>query len=187
MSKKDHVEEELRFDEEVSTPELTEKAPDGSELDLGKKLAAAEAKAKESWELALRTRAEMENLQKRAVRDVENAHKYALEPFIKGLIPVVDSLEQGLSMPSEGNEHANALHHGMALTLKMFLNTLAKFSVEVVDPLHQPFDPVHHEAMVMQPSKDHPAGTVLTVVQKGYLLHGRLLRPARVVVAKAID
>ncbi len=186
MSKKDHS-EELKFDTEVTPPEFKEKAPDGSELDLAKKLTEAEQKAKENWELALRTRAEMENLQKRTQRDIEHAHKYALEPFVKDLIPVIDSLEQGLATPADSIEHAKALHHGMELTLKMFLNTLVKFNVEVVDPLNEPFDPTHHEAMVMQPSNDHAAGTVLTVVQKGYLLHGRLIRPARVIVSKAAE
>lgn len=171
MSKHDKP-EDFSFDEAVAPPELTEKTSDSA-----KQLAEAEKKAQENWELALRTRAEMENLQKRAVRDVEHAHKYALEPFIKALIPVIDSLEQGLAMPTDSGEHAKSLHHGMELTLKMFLTTLGKFSVEVIDPLHKPFDPIHHEAMVMQPTGDHPAGTVLTVVQKGYLLHGRLIGP----------
>lgn len=184
MSKHKDKSEELKFDAEVSAPELKEQTLGGMEADMAKKLAEAEEKAKENWELLVRAQAEMANMQKRAQRDVEHAHKYALEPFIKALIPVVDSLEQGLAMPAESSEHAKALHQGMELTLKMFLSTLARFNVEIVDPLNEPFDPVHHEAMIMQPSEDHAPGTVLTVVQKGYLLHGRLIRPARVIVSK---
>jgi molecular chaperone GrpE len=164
---------------DAPAPELKEQGTDPDN-----KLAQAEQKAKEYWDQLLRMRAEMDNLQKRSQRDVEHAHKYALEPFIKALIPVVDSLEQGLSMPTDSGEHAKALHHGMELTLKMFLSTLARFHVEIVDPLHEAFDPTHHEAMVMQPSEEHAPGTILTVVQKGYILHGRLLRPARVIVSR---
>lgn len=183
MSKEKDKADDLSFDVDMPTPELQEITPE-ADAEAAKKLADAEQKAKESWEQLVRMQAEMANMQKRAQRDVEQAHKYALEPFIKALIPVVDSLEQGLAMPADTGEHAKALHHGMELTLKMFLSTLARFQVEVLDPLNEPFDPTHHEAMVMQPSVDHAPETVLTVIQKGYVLHGRLLRPARVIVSK---
>ena len=141
----------------------------------------AEAKADENWNRYLRTAAELENVRKRAERDVENAHKFAVERFAKELLQVCDSLEMGIAAGGEAG--ADALLEGSNATLKQLESTLQRFGVERVDPLGEPFDPALHEAMTMQPSPDAEPGSVLTVFQKGYTLNGRLLRPARVVVA----
>ena len=151
------------------------------EVDLAAALADAEAKADENWNRYLRTAAELENVRKRAERDVENAHKFAVERFAKELLQVCDSLEMGIAAGDEAG--ADALLEGSNATLKQLESTLQRFGVERVDPLGEPFDPALHEAMTMQPSPDAEPGSVLTVFQKGYTLNGRLLRPARVVVA----
>ena len=140
-----------------------------------------EARAAENWERYLRAAAETENVRKRAQRDVENARKYALENFSRDLLDVRDSLEMGLD--AAGAADAGALREGSEATLKLLGKVMERFGVEQVDPLGEPFDPELHEAMTMQPSADAEPNSVLTVVQKGYTLNGRLLRPARVVVA----
>ena len=162
-------------------PELKEVLPDPQEL--AKQLTECQKKAQENWDKALRATAELENAQKRALRDVEHAHKFALEGFVKALLPVVDSLERGLEAAGT-DASVQALRHGMELTLKMLLDTLHKYHVEAVNPVDQIFDPTHHEALTAQPSDTVPAHTVISVVQKGYILHGRLLRPAQVIVSK---
>ena len=145
-------------------------------------LAALQAKADENWDSYLRAAAELENVRKRAARDVENARKYALDRFAAELLVVVDGLEMGLL--SHENADADQLRSGSEATLKLLSTTLERFGVAEVDPLGEPFDPELHEAMTMQPSADVDPGTVVTVFQKGYTLNGRLLRPARVVVAQ---
>lgn len=147
-------------------------------------LEAAQAKADDNWTQYLRAAAELDNTRKRAQRDIENAHRYALERFIGDLAPVRDSLEMGLAATG-GDEAAEALRAGMLLTLQQLDQVLAHYGVEVVDPAGQPFDPERHEAMQVQPSEEAAPDTVLTVVQKGLVLNGRLLRPARVIVARA--
>lgn len=142
---------------------------------------ALKAKIDENWEKYLRAAAELENVRKRAARDVENARKYALERFCGELLDVRDSLEIGLAAADEADEHA--LREGSEATLKQLSSTMERFGVVEVDPEGEPFDPERHEAMTVQPSSEVEPGSVLTVVQKGYLLNGRLLRPARVVVA----
>lgn len=142
-------------------------------------IAELKAKADENWDRYLRSAAELENVRKRAARDVENAHKFALERFSRDLLAVRDSLEMGLAADSAD---ADSLREGSSATLKMLTATLERFGIEEIDPLGEPFDPEFHEAMTMQPAPDAEPGSVLTVVQKGYALNGRLLRPARVVV-----
>lgn len=144
-------------------------------------LAAAEAKAAENWDRYLRAVAEADNIRKRAARDVENARKYALEGFGRDLLAVRDSLEMGIQ--AADNADVESLLAGKEATLKLLTTTLERFGIEEVDPVGQPFDPEFHEAMTMQPSADAEPGSVLAVVQKGYSLNGRLLRPAMVVVA----
>ena len=145
-------------------------------------LAALQAKADENWDSYLRAAAELENVRKRAARDVENARKFALDRFAAELLAVVDGLEMGIL--SHENAAAEQLRSGSEATLKLLSTTLERFGVAEVDPLGEPFDPELHEAMTMQPSADVEPGTVVTVFQKGYTLNGRLLRPARVVVAQ---
>ena len=179
----------------MSTPEqnvqapaegqVTEGANPPSELEqLQAALAAAEAKAGESRDQALRAMAELENVRKRAVRDVENAHKYALEKFAGELIGVKDSLEMGLAVQ---NASAEDLRSGSDATLKLLAKAFEKVGVVEVIPEGQSFNPEFHEAMAMVPSADQAPNTVINVVQKGYTLNGRLLRPARVLVARAPD
>ena len=144
-------------------------------------LAEAQAKAEENWDRYLRAAAEMENVRKRAARDVEHARRFALENFGKELLAVKDSLEMGIAAGESAD--AESLLEGSEATLKLLAVTLERFGIAEVDPAGEPFDPEYHEAMTMQPSTDAEPGSVLTVIQKGYTLNGRLLRPARVIVA----
>jgi len=144
-------------------------------------LAAAEAKAAENWDRYLRAAAETENVRKRATRDVENARKYGIENLARELLAVRDSLEMGIQAADDAD--ATTLLAGKAATLKLLVTTLERFGIEEIDPAGEPFDPERHEAMTMQPSADVEPGSVLSVIQKGYFLNGRLLRPAMVVVA----
>jgi molecular chaperone GrpE len=143
-------------------------------------LATAEARALESKDLYMRALAEIDNVRKRAARDIEQAHKFALERFANNLIGVKDSLELGLSTAAT----AEALKSGTEATLKLLTKAFEQAGVIEMDPLGDPFNPELHEAMVMQPSAEHVPNSVLQVIQKGYQLNGRLLRPARVIVAR---
>ena len=157
----------------------TEAVP--AESDLEAQLAELQSKADENWDRFVRASAEVENVRKRASRDVEHAHKFALEGFGRELLAVKDSLEMGLAAADSAD--AAALLEGSSATLKLLTTTLERFGIEEVDPEGEPFDPELHEAMTVQPSADVEPGSVLTVIQKGYTLNGRLLRPARVIVA----
>jgi len=133
---------------------------------------------------ALRTAADLQNLRRRAEQDVEKAHKFALERFAGDLLAVVDSLERGLELTDVENEAHKAMREGMELTLKLLLDTLKRYQIESVDPHGAPFDPQQHQAMTTEENAGVEPNTVLRVFQKGYLLSGRLLRPAMVVVSK---
>ncbi len=160
-------------------------AAEEAEVDMGRLLEEAKAKADENWDKLLRLQAEMENSQRRAQRELENAHKYGLEKFAQELLPVKDSLELGLAAVDE-NEHEAflKLREGTELTLKMLSSALEKFGIKEVDPQGQPFSAEQHQAMAMQESAEHEANTVMAVMQKGYLINDRLLRPAMVIVSK---
>lgn len=136
-------------------------------------------------EVVLRTRAEMENVRRRSAQEVEKAQKFALEKFAGELLPVVDNLERALGLVDASNEALKPMAEGLELTLRGFVNSLAKFGVEGVDPAGQPFNPELHQAMSMVENAELPAGSVLFVMQKGYTLNGRLLRPAMVAVTRA--
>jgi molecular chaperone GrpE len=125
----------------------------------------------------------MENLRKRSKRDIENAHKYAIEKFVTELLPVKDSLELGLGHAIDQTS-VEKLHEGMDLTLKMLVKVMEKFNIEEVDPQGEPFNPELHQAMTIQQSSELEPNTIATVMQKGYTLNGRLLRPAMVIVSK---
>jgi molecular chaperone GrpE len=150
---------------------------------LSNELVEAQAKAQENWNSYLRAVAETENLRKRAQRDVEAASRYAIERFAGELLEARDSLELGVAAGAGAD--ATRLLQGMEATLRLMDRAFEKSGITVVDPLGEPFNPELHEAMLTQPSTDRPAGTVLAVIQKGYVLNGRLLRPARVAVARA--
>lgn len=165
--------------EEVQPGEQGEEV---SELD------ALSAQLQDAQEQMLRYQAEMQNVRRRAEMDVEKAHKFALEKFVKELLPVADSLEKAVES-TEGQENAGELvtsiRQGVEMTLSLFVSSLKKFNVEPLNPLGEPFDPQQHEAMSMVPAPDAEPNSVVAVVQKGYLLNGRVVRPAMVMVAKA--
>jgi molecular chaperone GrpE len=171
---------------EVGVVEPANGEPVTGELD--QQLETAQQQVAEYHDKMIRMQAEMDNLRKRTERDVTNAHKYAVEKFANEMLQVKDSLELGLSV-SEGAEDIDVakLHEGSELTLKMLGNVFEKFSIEEVNPVGEAFDANLHEAMTMQESSEYEPNTVLAVVQKGYTLHGRLIRPAMVIVAKAAD
>ena len=174
----------------MTMPNEQDRAPDAASAqtddvtevtELRASLAAAEARALESRDLYMRALAELENVRKRASRDVEQAHKYAVDRFANDLVAVKDSLELGLMAAGD----IDTLKAGTEATLKLFKKAFEKAGVIELDPLGEPFNPELHEAMAMQPSAEHVPDSVTQVVQKGYQLNGRLLRPARVIVARA--
>lgn len=150
---------------------------------LEEKLTEAEQQAHENWEKSVRALAELDNVRRRAARDVENAHRYGLEKLIDSLLPVIDSLEQALQLAEQ--EENKAMHEGLELTMKLILDVLKKHGVEQLNPEGELFNPQLHEAMSMQVVEGVPANTILTVFQKGYKLNDRVVRPARVIVAKS--
>lgn len=147
-------------------------------------LTKAEQTAHENWEKAVRAQAELDNVRKRAERDVQNAHKFGQEKLIEGLLPVVDSLEQARQVALDAGDSAAAMLEGLELTLQLFLSNLEKHGIKQVDPLGEKFDPNCHEAMSMVPSDEYEPGAVMQVIQKGYLLNERVIRAARVIVVK---
>ena len=167
--------------QQADTPSAVE-APSEAEQ-LAAELAEARAKAEENWHSYLRAVAETENVRKRAQREVESASRYAIDRFAGELLEVRDSLELGIAAGA-GAEPGRLLE-GMEATLRLLDKAFEKSGVSVVDPQGEPFNPEWHEAIATFESAEQPAGSVLNVVQKGYVLNGRLLRPARVVVSRA--
>lgn len=170
----------------AETPSTAERTAGDAELSheqLLLTLEDAKAKADQHWNQLLLARAETDNVRRRAERDVEAAHKYALERFVTELLPVKDSLELGLAAASDGGDVAK-LREGMELTLKLLSSVLEKFGVKTVDPKGEKFNPELHQAMAMQEMGNVEPNVVLTVYQKGYLLNDRLIRPAMVVVSR---
>ncbi len=145
----------------------------------------ARAKADEHWDMVIRARAESDNLKKRHQKELENAHKYAIDKFVNEILPVRDSMELGLSAASEEGAELAKLIEGTELTLKLMSTVLGKFGIEEVNPEGESFNPELHQAMAMQPTDEFEPNTVMTVIQKGYTLNGRLVRPAMVMVAQA--
>mgnify|MGYP000126429940 CR=1 FL=1 len=136
-------------------------------------------------ESVVRAAAEVDNIRRRAAQDVEKAHKFALEKFANELLPVIDNLERAVEFSDKENEAIKPVIEGVELTHKAFIDAIAKFNVEVVNPQGEKFNAEFHQAMSMQPSEDVEPNTVIAVMQKGYTLNGRLLRPAMVMVSKA--
>jgi molecular chaperone GrpE len=158
-----------------------------AEVDLVEVVAQLEADVADAREAALRAQADAQNVKRRAEQDVEKARKFALERFCNELLPVVDNLERALESAAGGDESVKPIAEGVELTLKSFLDALRKFNIEAVDPVGEPFDPQFHQAMSMVENPDAEPNTVLTVMQKGYTLNGRLVRPAMVMVSKAVS
>lgn len=169
------VDEATPMDNAQEAPESMD--PQASAADLAEKLAEREQEL-------LRLHAEMDNVRKRADRDIDNARKFALERFVDGLLPVVDSLEMGIQASENPDTPLEKIREGSQMTLNVFLQTLEKFGVQPVHPLGERFNPEHHQAISVQPHEG-PNDHVVTVMQKGYLLKDRLVRPALVVVSKS--
>ena len=179
-----------RGTEEGGTDEGLEAAVAASEgeeaaAEAPSELDALRQEVSEAQDKLLRLAAELDNVRKRAGRDIENARKYGLERLAQALLPVCDSLEAGLAAGEQAD--AEALLAGKQATLRLLNSALEQVGIVELDPEGEPFDPAHHEAMTMQPSATAEPNTVLTVIQKGYAIHDRLLRPARVVVASAAE
>lgn len=150
-------------------------------------LAKSEATVLEQRDSVLRAKAEMENARRRAEGEVEKARKFALERFAGELLPVADNLERALQLSDPENEAIKPMIEGVEITLKSFISTIEKFGLKIIDPQGEAFNPELHQAMSMQESSDVPPNTVMAVMQKGYEINGRLLRPAMVMVSRAAE
>ena len=157
---------------------------DEEEETIEQQLAKAQETIKDYWDQMMRLRAEIENNRKRAERDIENAHKYALKNFVENLLPIVDSMEMGQAAALAENATLDSIREGSELTMNMFIQVLEKNGLEQIDPLGENFDPEKHQAISMVESEGAESNTIIEVMQKGFLLNDRLVRPAMVVVAK---
>jgi molecular chaperone GrpE len=164
-------------------PEHAESEDEAGET-MEQQLAKAQVTIKDYWDQMMRLRAEIENNLKRAERDIENAHKYALKNFVENLLPVIDSMEMGQVAAGADNATLESIREGSALTMSMFVQALEKNGLEQVDPLGEKFDPERHQAISMIAAENAESNTVIEVMQKGFLLNDRLVRPAMVIVAK---
>jgi molecular chaperone GrpE len=169
--------------ESTPSPEDTPMADAGVAAAALDPLAEAKAQAEEHYAQYLRAVAELDNVRKRAVRDVEQASRYAIERFAQELLPAIDSFE--LAKATGTSADIKTLLEGQEATYRLLQKAFEKCGIRLLDPTGQPFDPAEHEAMVAAPSAEHAPGTVMQTIQTGYLLNGRLLRPARVIVSRA--
>ena len=176
------VEGELETAAELDESTVEAQADENS---LESQLAEAKAKADDNWDQLVRTKAEMENIRRRSERELANAHKYALEKFAQELLPVMDSMEMGVAAAMDENADISKLREGTEMTLKMFEIAIDKFGIKGVHPHGETFNPEHHQAMTMIDSPEHEPNTIIDVMQKGYTLNERLVRPAMVVVASS--
>lgn len=173
--------EQAAMSAEETELEVSEDPRDARIAELEKELDAAKSNERDS---VLRARAEVDNIRRRAEQDVEKAHKFALEKFANELLPVIDSLERAVELADKQNTDLHAMIEGVELTLKSLYSAMNKFGVEPVDQVGCPFNPDVHQAMSMVESAEHPANHIVMVLQKGYTLNGRLIRPAMVMVSK---
>ncbi|TKB55365.1 nucleotide exchange factor GrpE [Ferrimonas aestuarii] len=181
------VEQPEQVDVEQQQAEV-EQDPQAARIEeLEQQLAAANATVEEQKDSVVRAHAEMENVRRRSAQEVEKARKFALEKFAGELLPVIDNLERALQVADTDNEAVKPLAEGVELTQKSFLASVEKFGIKEIDPQGQAFNPDQHQAMGMQPSDEFPANTVMAVMQKGYELNGRLLRPAMVMISKGSE
>ncbi len=175
------------FEEGVEELEVDSAEAEDSAEDLSRLLDMAQKKADEHYEQMMRAHAELENLKRRHAQEIEKAHKFALDKFVNELLGVWDSLELGHAAAMHESADIDKLREGTELTLKMLGDVMNKFGVEQHNPEGEPFNPEFHQAMSMQPRDDVPPNTVIAVVQKGYSLNGRLVRPAMVMVSQPGD
>ncbi|CAC9435496.1 nucleotide exchange factor GrpE [bacterium endosymbiont of Bathymodiolus sp. 5 South] len=182
------VKQETKNTKEATVADIEAAIKNASSLpeedDLQAQLAEAQQSAKDNWDKVVRAQAEMENLKRRNAKDLENAHKFALDGFVKALLEVKDSLSMGLKTAHEDTATIESIIEGLEMTDKVFLSTMVKFGVESINPEGEPFNPELHEAITMLPMPDKESNTVLDVVQVGFTLNGRLVRPAMVVVVQ---
>ncbi|NRN29038.1 nucleotide exchange factor GrpE [Photorhabdus heterorhabditis] len=174
------VSEQQNSADKAETSE-TESVVDPRVVELEEQLGQAQQRERDA---ILRAKAEVENIRRRTEQDVEKAHKFALERFANELLPVIDNLERALDAVDRTNTEIVSMIEGIELTLKSFLGAVGKFGIEVVDDTDVPFNPEVHQAMTMMESDQHDPNHVMMVMQKGYTLNGRLLRPAMVAVSK---
>ncbi|PHM38237.1 nucleotide exchange factor GrpE [Xenorhabdus innexi] len=172
---------EQQMDAEKADAAETESIVDPRVAELEEELKQAQSRERDA---ILRARAEVDNIRRRAEQDVEKAHKFALERFSNELLPVIDNLERALEAADRTNETLIPMIEGIELTLKSFIDAVGKFGIEVVGDINVPFNPEVHQAMTMMESDQHEPNHVMLVMQKGYTLNGRLLRPAMVAVSK---
>jgi molecular chaperone GrpE len=192
---KDRVDEEVSaeasqadtFEDEMVEMEVDsmEAEAEASAQDIQQLLEDARGKADEHYDQLVRAHAEIENLKRRHAQEIEKAHKYGLDKFVGELLAVWDSLELGHAAAQDEAADVAKLREGTELTLKMLSDVMGKFGVEQIDPEGEPFNPELHQAMSMQPRDDVEPNTVVAVMQKGYSLNGRLVRPAMVMVSQA--
>jgi molecular chaperone GrpE len=175
------VEDENQADSEE---EAQLDSPEKNADSLESQLEDAQANATDNWSQYLRAKAEMDNLRRRNIKDVENAHKYGLEKFATEMLPVLDGIGMGLSVEDAS---AESLREGMELTMNMLEKMMEKLGIEEIDPINEKFDAAKHQAMSVQPNADVEPNTVIAVMQKGYSLNERLIRPAMVMVSKAVE
>lgn len=170
---------------EVELETVAERIEDVNPVELIAQIDGLQTEVSQLKEQGMRTQAEMQNVRRRAEQDVEKAHKFGLDKFVGDMLPVVDNLERALASMDAEDEALKGAREGIELTLKSLLDALKRHQVEAIDPAGEPFDPEFHQAMTMVPNPDVEPNSVMDVFQKGYTLHGRLVRPAMVVVAKA--
>ena len=190
QSKVDSDDEHSLATEAEETAHLEDVVPEHADSEeepgetMEQQLARAQDTIKDYWDQMMRLRAEIDNNLKRAERDVENAHKYALKNFIENLLPVIDSMEMGQVAAGADNATLDSIREGSELTMSMFVQVLEKNGLEQIDPLGEKFDPERHQAISMTEADNAASNTVIEVMQKGFSLNDRLVRPAMVVVAK---
>jgi len=155
-----------------------------SDESIEQQLEKAQATIKEYWDQIMRLKAEIENNRKRAGRDVENAHKFALRNFAESLLPIVDSMEMGQQAAEADNANLSSIVEGTQLTMSMFVQVLENHGLKQINPVGEQFDPEQHQAISMVEDKNAESNTVVSVMQKGFMLNERLVRPAMVVVSK---
>jgi molecular chaperone GrpE len=183
MSKDKH---DQQADQEIDGAQDGQLLTELSHAELIQKLNEAEQKSNDFWERILRMQAESENVARRSERDIASAHKYALDKFVGELLPIIDSLELcAASVPADMQKAVQSVTEGVEMTLKMFYVALEKFGVKQVSPVNEPFNPETQQAISMLEDSELKPGTVISVLQKGYTLNNRLVRPALVVVSKA--
>jgi len=176
------AEEQAHLEDVV--PEAAEAEPAEQEETIEQQLEKALETIKDYWDQMMRLRAEIENNRKRAERDIENAHKYALKSFVENLLPIIDSMEMGQTAAGADNATLESIREGSSLTMNMFVQVLEKNGLEQIDPMGEKFDPERHQAISMLEAEGAESNSVIEVMQKGFLLNDRLVRPAMVVVAK---